>query len=42
MRKRVGPLRSLTLYAGHMLLPQGAVLASFLPRPLCLFCSAQI
>jgi len=30
------------LYAGNMLLPQGAVLAGFLPRLLCLFRSAQI
>lgn len=40
--KETGPSGSLTLYAGNMLLPQGAVLAGFLPRLLCLFRSAQI
>lgn len=39
--RKLGPLR-LTLHTGHMFFPQGAVLASFLPRPLCFFCSAQI
>lgn len=42
MGKRLDPLGFLTLHTGDMLLPQGAVLASFLPRPLSLFCSAQI